>query len=205
MPYSFQSLFTSTSACPQPAVSVATSRMPLPAISIALLRVLSLAISVVVSRVPSAAPSCAALIAPLPVPSLYPPSSCALSPMGLDEGGSGLDGDDDISDSSYEVGSRGKEDDMDNFMDISSAEPKAKKDIHSWEELQKQLKSDWVEGQKKNEMPTYLNKLTILHNFATLYIKGVKCITTSEEITQSWHKGMGGHFAHQIQVLAQHY
>jgi hypothetical protein len=55
-----------------------------------------------------------------------------------------------------------------------------------------------VEEQKKNEMPTYLNKLTILHNFATLYIKGVKCIATSKEIAQSWHEGTGGHFAYQI-------
>jgi hypothetical protein len=60
--------------------------------------------------------------------------------VGLDEGGSGSDGDDDIPDSSHEVGSRGnipdrEEDDMDNFIDTSGAEPKAKEDIHSWEEL----------------------------------------------------------------------
>jgi hypothetical protein len=94
---------------------------------------------------------------------------------------------------------------MDNFMDASGAEPKAKEDIRSWEELRKQLKSDWVEGQKKNETPTHLNKLTILRNFAMLCIKGVKRIAASEEITRSWHEGTGGHFACQIRVLARHY
>jgi hypothetical protein len=62
-----------------------------------------------------------------------------------------------------------------------------------------------VEGQKKNEMPTHLNKLTILHNFAMLHIKGVKRIAASEEIAQSWHEGTGSHFTHQIRVLARHY
>ena len=123
--------------------------------------------------------------------------------MGLDEGGSGSDGDDDILDSSRKASGKGnisdrEEDNMDNFIDTSGAEPKAKEDICSWEELRKQLKSDWVEGQKKNETPTYLNKLTILRNFAMLHIKGVKHIAVSKEIARLWHEGMGGHFAHQI-------
>jgi len=91
---------------------------------------------------------------------------------------------------------------MDNFMDASRTDPKAKEDIHSWEELQEQLKSDLVEGYKKNESPTILNKLTILRNFAMLCIKGVRCIAASEEITWQFHEGMGHHFAHQIQALA---
>jgi hypothetical protein len=123
--------------------------------------------------------------------------------VGLDEGGSGLDGNDDILDSSHKVSGRGnisdrEEDDIDNFMDASSAEPKAKEDICLWEKLRKQLKSDWVEGQKKNETPTCLNKLTILRNFAMLHIKGVKRIAVSEEIMWSWHEGMGSHFSRQM-------
>jgi hypothetical protein len=62
-----------------------------------------------------------------------------------------------------------------------------------------------VEGYKKNESPTILNKLTILQNFTMLCIKGVRHITTSEEIVQQFHEGMGHHFAHQIQALTQYY
>ena len=74
-----------------------------------------------------------------------------------------------------------------------------------WKELREQLKSDLLEGYKKNERPTYVNKLMIIWNFATLYIKGVRCIAVSKEIAQQFHEGIGRHFAHQIQVLAQHY
>ena len=62
-----------------------------------------------------------------------------------------------------------------------------------------------VERYKKNESPTILNKLTILQNFATLHIKGVRCIAASEEIAQQFHEGTGHHFARQIQALTQHY
>jgi hypothetical protein len=62
-----------------------------------------------------------------------------------------------------------------------------------------------VERYKKNESPTILNKLTILRNFATLRIKGVRRIAASEEITRQFHKGTGHHFARQIRALAQHY
>jgi len=126
--------------------------------------------------------------------------------VGLDEGGSGSDGDDDIADLSDKAGGRGntsdrEEDEMDNTMDTTRSEPKAKEDIRPWEELREQLKSDWVEGHKKHETPTHLNKLTILQNFATLHIKGVRQIATSEEIAQQWHEGMGRHFACQIRFL----
>jgi hypothetical protein len=62
-----------------------------------------------------------------------------------------------------------------------------------------------VEGYKKNKSPTILNKLTILWNFATLHIKGVRCITASEEIALQFHEGTVHHFACQIRALAQHY
>ena len=99
--------------------------------------------------------------------------------MGLDEGGSGSDGDDDIADLSDKAGGRGntsdrEEDEMDNTMDTTRSEPKAKEDIRPWEELREQLKSDWVEGYKKHKTPTHLNKLMILWNFTTLHIKGVR-------------------------------
>jgi len=138
------------------------------------------------------------------VPSLglssHPPSSCDPSPVGLSEGGSGSDSDDDSADSSREVGSGNasdrEEDDMDNFVEASGSDPKAKEDIQLWKELQEQLKLDWLEGQKKNERPTHLNKLTILQNFATLHIKGVRHIATSKEIAWVWQDGVGTYFAH---------
>jgi hypothetical protein len=128
----------------------------------------------------------------------------------LDEGGSGSDGDGDIVDSNHEEDHRGnisetEENDMDEFMDMSRSEPKAKVDIRSWEELREQLKSDLREGHKKHKAPTHLNKLTIIRNFATLRIKGVKRMAASEEIARQFHEGVGGHFARQICVLARHY
>ncbi len=86
------------------------------------------------------ASSCALLIVPLPGPTSYPPSLCNPLPVGLDEGGSGSDGDDDIADLSDEAGGRGntsdrEEDNMDNTMDATGSEPKAKEDIRPWEKL----------------------------------------------------------------------
>jgi hypothetical protein len=189
------------SRMPLPAISVVLSRVSSPVISMASSRVPSPAISVALSRVPSVASSRAPSIVPLMGPSSYPPSSCSASPMGLDQGVSGSDGNNNIADPGGEEEgntSEREDDDMDNFMDASRTEPKMKDDICLWEELREQLKSDMVEGYKKNESPTILNKLTILQNFTTLYIKGVRHITMSEEIAQQFHKGMGHHFAHQI-------
>jgi hypothetical protein len=62
-----------------------------------------------------------------------------------------------------------------------------------------------LEGYKKNETPTHLNKLTILRNFAMLRIKGVRRIAASEEIARQFHEGTGRYFARQIRVLARHY
>jgi hypothetical protein len=95
-----------------------------------------------------------------------------------------------------------EEDDMDTFMEASGSEPKVKEDICLWKELREQLKSDWLEGQKKKETPTHLNKLTILQNFATLHIKGVGCITTSEGIVWLWKDGVGVYFTRQIRFIA---
>jgi len=91
------------------------------------------------SRTPAIVPSLG--------PSSYPPSSRGPSPVGLDEGGSRSDGDGDVADSSREEDGQGniserEEDDMDDFMDTTGSDPKAKEDIRSWEELREQLKSD---------------------------------------------------------------
>jgi len=45
----------------------------------------------------------------------------------------------------------------------------------------------------------------ILQNFATLQIKGLGCMATSEEIVWQWHDGKGVHFARQVRMLACHY
>ena len=193
MPHSSWLPSVSTSAAPLWAVSAATSRVS----STAMLRVSSVASS----RAPSIVPSLG--------PSLHPPSSHDPSPVGLSEGRSGSDSNDNSADSSHEVGggnaSDREEDDMDNFMETSGSRPKAKEDIRSWKELWEQLKLDWLEGQKKNERPTHLNKLTILQNFTMLHIKGVRCITASKEIAQVWQDGVGTYFACQIQFLTWHY
>ncbi len=123
---------------PSPAISVVSSRVLSPVISVVSSRVPSPAISVAPSRVPSVASSHALLIVPSMGPSSYPPSSRGASPVGLDQGGSRSDGDGDVADSGGEEEGNTlerEEDDMDNFMDASRTEPKAKDDIHSWEEL----------------------------------------------------------------------
>jgi len=95
-----------------------------------------------------------------------------------------------------------EEDEMDGFMDACGSEPKVKDNIRSWEELREQLKSDLLEGYKKNATPTILNKLTVLQNFTTLRIKGVRRMAVSEEIARQFHEGTGSYFARQIRVLA---
>jgi len=92
----------------------------------------------VLSRVLSVVSSCAPSIIPSMGPSSYLPSSHGASPVGLDQGGSGLDGNDDVADPSGEEEgntSEREEDDMDNFIDASRTEPKAKDNICLWEEL----------------------------------------------------------------------
>ena len=79
------------------------------------------------SRVSSVALSHALSIIPLSGLSSHLPSSCNPSPVGLSEGGSRSDSDDDSADSSCEVGGRNaldrEEDDMDNFMEASGSDP----------------------------------------------------------------------------------
>jgi len=74
-------------------------------------------------------------IVPLLGPSLPLPSLCNPSPLGLGEGRSGLDSDNNLVDSSHEVGSGNtsdrEENVIDNFIEASGLEPKAKEDIWS--------------------------------------------------------------------------
>ena len=72
-------------------------------------------------------------IVPSSEPSSHPPSSCDPSPVGLSEGGSGSDSNDDSADSSHKIGGRNisdrEENDMDNFMEASGSRPKVKENI----------------------------------------------------------------------------
>jgi hypothetical protein len=58
---------------------------------------------------------------------------------------------------------------------------------------------------KQNMTPTGINQLMILQNFAMLQIKGLRHMAASKDIAQQWHDGKGIHFAHQIQIITQHY
>jgi hypothetical protein len=50
-----------------------------------------------------------------------------------------------------------------------------------------------------------VNQLLILHNFATLCLKGYHMISASAEIARQWHEKDGTHFAQNVQSLAHHY
>src|SRR5262249_1801869 len=50
-----------------------------------------------------------------------------------------------------------------------------------------------------------INQLLILANFATLRLKGFKCINASLQIAQQWHEGQGAWFARRVRALARHY
>ena len=62
-----------------------------------------------------------------------------------------------------------------------------------------------MEAYKGNKTCTQVNQLTILRNFATLYIKGLGHIDASNELARQWYKGTGIHFACCIRFLACHY
>ena len=93
-----------------------------------------------------------------------------------------LDGKLDSGEHNSMIGSDNKEDNIDNVMEVSGSQLKAKEEICRWEELQEQIKSDLEEAHKWHETLTHMNKLLILRNFATLYIKGTRQIDVSKEI-----------------------
>jgi hypothetical protein len=96
------------------------------------------------------------------------------------------------------ISSEGEEEDTDLLLDAVGAEPKAKDDVRSWEELREQIKDDQRQGHKEHAPHSHMNKLTLLRNFATLRIKGMACIAASEEIARQFHEGAGVHFTRKI-------
>ncbi|KAK0226913.1 hypothetical protein EDD85DRAFT_958157 [Armillaria nabsnona] len=74
--------------------------------------------------------------------------------------------------------------------------------VRDWRVLREQIKKDL---KKKNLPLTKYNQLLIIRNFATLRIKGYKCIPASLEISRQWHEGNGNYFAQRVRALACHY
>src|SRR6266851_3734639 len=137
------------------------------------------AISGPASRVPSVAPSRVLSIAPSPAASL-PPSSRGPSPVELSENGDESDGNDDIAGSDHKlndgehnsiIGLDDEEDNIDNAMEASGSQLRAREEIRGWEELREQIKSDLEEAHRRHETLTHMNKLLILRNFTMLHIK----------------------------------
>ncbi len=90
------------------------------------------------SHASSVAPSPMSSVVPSPVPSSVPSTSNLLPvPEELSQTGSGSDSDGDIAEwnNEPEGGSDSKEEDMDDFLDISGAEPRMKETICDWHEL----------------------------------------------------------------------
>ena len=84
------------------------------------------------------------------------------------------------------------------MLDATGSEPKAKDEVHGWEVLREQIKDNQRKGHRECKSLTHMKQLAILRNFATLCIKGVRCIAMSEEIARQWHEGSGIHFARWI-------
>jgi hypothetical protein len=101
--------------------------------------------------------------------------------------------------------SEGEEEDINNMLDTTGSEPKAKDEVRGWIELREQIKDNQWQGHRQNKSLTHMNQLTIVRNFAILCIKGMQCMAVSEVITQQWHDGTGIYFACWIQFLARHY
>jgi hypothetical protein len=93
------------------------------------------------------------------------------------------------------------------FLDDKEAdqELRVKEEIRGWPELREQITADQKTAHRQNMTLTGINQLMILQNFATLQIKGLGRMATSEEIACQWHDGKGIHFACQIRMLARHY
>ncbi|KAG2157546.1 hypothetical protein DEU56DRAFT_750616 [Suillus clintonianus] len=76
--------------------------------------------------------------------------------------------------------------------------------FHDWSEMHENIKSD-LKKNSNSLLLAQINKLTILSNFATLYIKGCSRIQASVEIARQWHEGKEIHFARKVQALVRHY
>ena len=91
------------------------------------------------------------------------------------------------------------------MLDAAGTEPKAKDEVRGWIELHEQIKDDQRQGHRQNKSLTHMNQLSIVRNFATLRIKGMRRMAASEAVARQWHDGTGIHFAHRIRFLARHY
>lgn len=65
-----------------------------------------------------------------------------------------------------------KEEIIDMVLHVSGTEPRPKVDVRPWKDLQEQLKDNITNVYKQNARLTTINWLLLLHNFATLWIKG---------------------------------
>lgn len=63
--------------------------------------------------------------------------------------------------------------------------------------MQEQIKSDLAKGKKGGLPLSSVNQLLIIHNFATLRLKGFLRMRASHEIALQWYEGTGSgiHFA----------
>ena len=85
-------------------------------------------------------------------------------------------------DDNDKINSKCEKDNIDSFFDAGGAEPKAVGEIRGWLELREQIKGDLADVEKQKAPKSQVNQLLILRNFATLQIKGLGCITASEQI-----------------------
>jgi len=98
----------------------------------------------------------------------------------LSENGDESDGNDDIAGSDCEldngehnstIGLDNKEVNINNTIEASGSQPRAREEICRWEELREQIKSDLEEAHRRHKTLTHMNKLLILRNFTMLHIK----------------------------------
>ncbi|PCH35563.1 hypothetical protein WOLCODRAFT_156264 [Wolfiporia cocos MD-104 SS10] len=75
--------------------------------------------------------------------------------------------------------------------------------VRGWTELWGQIR----ENLKKHGQLTMsqINQLIVIRNFATLRLKGYRCIPASLEIARQWHEGDETYFARHVRALARHY
>ena len=93
------------------------------------------------------------------------------------------------------------EDELDECLAPNSA------DIRGWDLLREKIKND-LEKKYKSLPLSQINQYMILHNFATLRLKGLGRIEASKEISRQWDpklEGSSEHFACRIRALACHY
>ena len=104
------------------------------------------------------------------------------APIFLDDGAAGSNEGQDNLENDNVIGSECEEDEIDNVTEASGCRSEAKDDVRGWCELREQIKADLDVARRRCEPLTHLNQLLILRNFATLRMRGVRCIAVSEQI-----------------------